>query len=64
MPVQSHGFDDMFAQDIDIGLDERCWKWVGILGAGESLFEGCAYINLIIYWNRKMKTDHGGDSNP
>ena len=39
----------------------RNGKWVGILGAGESLFEGCIYINLIIYWSRKMKTDHGGD---
>jgi len=39
----------------------RNWKWVGVLGASESLFEGCIYINLIIYWSRKMKTDHGGE---
>ena len=31
--------------------------WVGALGAGESLFEGCVYINLVIYWERKMKAD-------
>ena len=29
------------------------WKWVGILGAGESMLEGCIYINLVIYWNQK-----------
>ena len=28
-------------------------EWVGILGAGESLFEGCVYVNLVIYWSRK-----------
>ncbi|MBQ8994421.1 MAG: hypothetical protein IJ091_01265 [Oscillospiraceae bacterium] len=32
----------------------RNWKWSGILGTTESLFEGCVYINLVIYWNRKM----------
>ena len=34
----------------------RNWR-VGVLGAGESLFEGCVYINLIVYWNRRMKLD-------
>ena len=29
------------------------WKWIGVLGASESLFEGCVYINLVIYWNQK-----------
>lgn len=33
----------------------RNWKWIGVLGASESLFEGCVYINLVIYWNQKMK---------
>lgn len=37
----------------------RNWKWVGILGASESLFEGCVYINLVIYWNQKMKKEAG-----
>ena len=32
----------------------RNWKWVGILGASESLLEGCIYVNLVIYWNQKM----------
>ncbi len=27
----------------------RNWKWIGALGAAESLFEGCVYINLVIY---------------
>ena len=34
----------------------RNWKWIGALGAAESLFEGCIYINLVIYWNRKAIT--------
>ena len=33
----------------------RNWEWIGVLGAAESLFEGCVYINLVIYWTRKMK---------
>lgn len=33
------------------------WKWVGVLGAGESLFEGCIYINLVIYWKERIKLD-------
>lgn len=33
----------------------RNWEWIGALGAAESLFEGCVYINLVIYWTRKMK---------
>ena len=33
----------------------RNWKWVGILGASESLLEGCIYVNLVIYWNQKME---------
>ena len=37
----------------------RNWKWVGILGASESLLEGCVYINLVIYWNQKMKKEAG-----
>ena len=37
----------------------RNWKWIGILGASESLFEGCVYINLVIYWNQKMKKGTG-----
>ena len=37
----------------------RNWEWVGILGASESLFEGCVYINLVIYWNQKMKKGKG-----
>jgi len=41
----------------------RNWKWIGVLGASESLFEGCVYINLVIYWSRKMKTDCGGERN-
>ena len=32
----------------------RNWKWIGVLGASESLFEGCVYINLVIYWNQKQ----------
>ena len=30
----------------------RNWEWIGVLGAAESLFEGCVYINLVIYWNQ------------
>ena len=33
------------------------WRWVGILGAGESLMEGCVYINLIVYWSRRLKQE-------
>ena len=33
----------------------RNWRWIGIFGACESLFEGCVYINLVIYWNQKIK---------
>ena len=33
----------------------RNWEWIGVLGAAESLFEGCVYINLVIYWTQKMK---------
>lgn len=39
----------------------RHWEWVGVLGAGESLLEGCVYINLIVYWNRKLT---GAQSTP
>lgn len=37
----------------------RNWKWIGVLGAAESLFEGCVYIKLVIYWEQKIKKGTG-----